>query len=58
MRRDTVRCSLPEALRAPRTVPTIEQQIPTKAIITMNHRMETVWVTRTPQQVLDEPWPW
>jgi hypothetical protein len=37
MRRETVRCSLPEAFMAPRTVPTMAQQIPTKAIITMNH---------------------
>ena len=39
---ETVRCSLPEAFIAPRTVPTTEQHIPTNAIITMNHRMETV----------------
>jgi hypothetical protein len=37
MRRETVRCSLPEAFMAPSTVPTMAQQIPTKAIITMNH---------------------
>ena len=40
---ETVRCSLPEAFIAPRTVPTTEQHIPTNAIMTMNHRMETVW---------------
>ena len=39
---ETVRCSLPEAFIAPRTVPTTEQHIPTNAIMTMNHRMETV----------------
>ena len=61
-----MRCSLPEALSAPSTVPTMEQQTPTKAIITMNQRMDTVWVTSTPQQVLEAaegscsawPWPW
>ena len=37
MRRETVRCSLPEAFMAPSTVPTMAQQIPTKAIITINH---------------------
>ena len=52
MRRDTVRCSRPEAFMAPRTVPTTAQQIPTKAIMTMNHLMETVWDTETPQQDL------
>ena len=49
MSSETVRCSLPEAFMAPRTVPTIEQQMPTKAIMTMNHRIDTVWVTMTPQ---------
>ena len=34
---------------APRTVPTTAQQIPTKAIITMNQRIDTVCVTVTPQ---------
>jgi len=47
-----VRCSRPEAFMAPRTVPTTAQQIPTKAIMTMNHLMETVWDTETPQQDL------
>lgn len=50
MRSETVRCSLPVAFKAPNTVPTMAQQSPTKAIITMNHRMLTVWVTITPQQ--------
>ena len=40
--KDTVKCSLPDAFMAPKTVPTTEQQIPTNAIITMNHRIETV----------------
>ena len=40
--KDTVRCSLPDAFIAPRTVPTTEQQIPTKAIMTINQRIETV----------------
>ena len=53
MRRETVRCSLPLALSAPSAVPTMEQQMPTKAIITMNHRIDTVCVTCTPQQFLD-----
>ena len=52
MSSETVRCSLPEAFIAPRTVPTIEQQMPTKAIMTMNHRIDTVWVTMTPQHDL------
>jgi len=52
IRSDTVRCSRPEAFIAPRTVPTTAQQIPTKAIMTMNQRMLTVWLTTTPQQVL------
>lgn len=55
MRRETVRCSLPWAFIAPRTVPTTEQQMPTKAIMTMNQRMETVWETARPQQVFDSP---
>lgn len=38
MSRLTVRCSLPEAFMAPRTVPTTAQQTPTKAMSTMNHR--------------------
>ena len=42
MSNETVRCSRPDAFMAPKTVPTIEQQIPTKAIMTMNHRMDTV----------------
>ena len=50
--RDTVKCSLPEAFMAPRTVPTTEQQMPTKAIMTMNHRIDTVCVTVTPQHDL------
>ena len=53
MRRETVRCSLPLALSAPSAVPTMEQQMPTKAIITMNHRIDTVCVTCMPQQFLD-----
>ena len=53
MRRETVRCSLPPAFMAPSTVPTTEQQIPTKAIITMNQRMETVWEAARPQHDLD-----
>ena len=53
MRRETVRCSLPLALSAPSAVPTMEQQIPTKAIMTMNHRIDTVCVTCTPQQFLE-----
>ena len=53
MRRETVRCSLPLALSAPSAVPTMEQQMPTKAIMTMNHRIDTVCVTCTPQQFLD-----
>ena len=60
MRRLTVRCSRPEAFMAPRTVPTTAQQIPTKAIMTMNQRMLTVWDTDTPQHDLDSelpPWP-
>ena len=40
--KDTVKCSRPDAFIAPKTVPTTEQQIPTKAIITMNQRIETV----------------
>ena len=48
-----MRCSLPLALSAPSAVPTMEQQMPTKAIITMNHRIDTVCVTCTPQQFLD-----
>ena len=52
IRRDTVRCSLPEAFIAPRTVPTTAQQIPTKAIMTMNQRMLTVCDTDTPQHDL------
>ena len=40
--KDTVRCSLPDAFIAPKTVPTTEQQIPTKAIMTINQRIETV----------------
>jgi hypothetical protein len=55
MRRETVRCSLPWAFMAPRTVPTTEQQMPTKAIMTMNQRIETVWETARPQQVFDSP---
>lgn len=54
MRRETVRCSLPEAFMAPRTVPTTAQQMPTKAIMTMNQRMETVWDMVTPQQDFPE----
>ena len=42
MSNETVRCSLPDAFMAPKTVPTIEQQMPTKAIMTMNHRIDTV----------------
>ncbi len=38
---------------APRTVPTMAQQIPTKAIMTMNQRMLTDWDTIIPQQVLE-----
>ncbi len=49
----SVRCSLPEALTAPRTVPTRLQLTPAKATKTMNQRMETIWVT--PQQLLDGP---
>ena len=52
MRSDTVRCSLPEAFIAPRTVPTTAQQMPTNAIMTMNQRMLTVWETEMPQQDL------
>ncbi len=37
---------------APRTVPTTAQQMPTKAIMTMNQRIETVCVTITPQHDL------
>merc|ERR1719150_3522651 len=55
MRRETVRCSLPWAFMAPRTVPTTEQQMPTKAIITMNQRIETVCETARPQHVFDSP---
>ena len=53
IKRDTVRCSRPEAFMAPRTVPTTAQQIPTNAIITMNHLMLTVWDTEIPQHVFD-----
>ena len=53
MRRDTVRCSRPEAFMAPRTVPTTAQQMPTNAIMTMNQRMLTVWLTLTPQQLFE-----
>lgn len=52
MRRETVRCSRPEDLMAPRTVPTTAQQMPTKAIMTMNQRIDTVCVTITPQHDL------
>lgn len=52
MSSETVRCSRPDAFMAPKTVPTMEQQMPTKAIMTMNHRIETVCVTVTPQQDL------
>ena len=48
-----MRCSLPLALSAPSAVPTMEQQMPTKAIITMNQRIDTVCVTSTPQQFFD-----
>ena len=48
-----MRCSLPLAFSAPSAVPTMEQQMPTKAIITMNHRIDTVCVTCMPQQFLD-----
>ncbi len=41
MSRDTVRCSLPDALMAPSTVPARLQQIPAAATATMNQRMET-----------------
>ena len=41
MSRETVRCSRPLAFMAPRTVPTTAQQTPTKAIITMNQRIDT-----------------
>ena len=52
MRRETVRCSRPDDLIAPRTVPTTAQQMPTKAIMTMNQRIDTVCVTVTPQHDL------
>lgn len=57
MRSETVRCSRPEDLMAPRTVPTTAQQIPTNAIIMMNQRMDTVCVTITPQHDLPPPPP-
>jgi len=37
----TVRCSRPEALMAPKTVPAKEQQTPAMATKTMNQRRET-----------------
>lgn len=40
----TVRCSLPEALVAPKTVPTSAEQIPAMKTIPMNHLMDTVLV--------------
>ena len=52
MSSETVRCSRPDAFMAPKTVPMMEQQMPTKAIMTMNHRIETVCVTVTTQQDL------
>ena len=52
MSRETVRCSLPDDLMAPRTVPTTAQQMPTRAIMTMNQRIDTVCVTVTPQHDL------
>lgn len=52
MRSETVRCSRPVALSAPRTVPITEQHNPTNAIMTINQRILTVCVTATPQQCL------
>lgn len=44
MSKATVRCSLPEALVAPKTVPTSAEQIPAMNTIPMNHLMDTVLV--------------
>ena len=52
MSRETVRCSLPEAFIAPKTVPTTAQQSPTRRMSRMNHRIDTGWPTRTPQHDL------
>lgn len=47
-----MRCSRPEDLMAPSTVPTTAQQMPTNAIMMMNQRIDTVCVTITPQHDL------
>lgn len=44
-----MRCSLPDDLVAPKIVPTIAQHNPTKNISNINHLIDTVCETVTPQ---------
>lgn len=49
MSSDTVRCSRPDDFVAPNIVPTTAQHKPTRNINSMNHLIDTVCDTVTPQ---------